>query len=344
MRPLKLSNLARLSPYFVIFSLFAAACAPAAASAPGRTFSFNGGTATPVIPPTETPIPTATPVPVPTVRVGRANGMYTFLVDGQGMTLYINRKDIPGGGDSAPVLWGCTSGCAANWPAYAPSGAAPGSPLVAGPGVTGMLGVFTRPDGTQQVTYDGWPLYHFAGDKAPGDLNGDGVGNLWAVAPLTMTSPGLSGYAVPPSGGLIPLTGGALPTATNSPAIVIGGNPLLGDFLVDSRNMTLYIFHRDYPGYPGASHCFDECAANWPPFTVEGPPVAEAGLTGLVEVITRPDGTQQVTYNGWPLYYFSGDVKPGDANGDGVNNLWFVIRLNGFPDDDESGLPYWLRR
>jgi predicted lipoprotein with Yx(FWY)xxD motif len=120
---------------------------------------------------------------------------------------------------------------------------------------------------------------------------------------------------------------------------VIGGNPTLGDFLVDARYRTLYVYRGDFPG---ASHCTGECALNWPPYIIQtdlvqqGSPTIEAGLTGLVGVTTRPDGTRQVTVNGWPLYYFADDLKPGDANGDGVNNNWFVIRLNGFPDEPES--------
>lgn len=247
--------------------------------------------------------------------------MGSYLVDSQGMTLYMLRKDTPGTGSAAPVLWGCTSGCAANWPPLIAS-----APLLAGPGVTGVLGVFTRPDGAQQVTYNGWPLYHFARDKNPGDMNGDGVGNLWAVVPVSMPAALIGGF-------LSAQVRNVVPAASNNPAIVFGGNPQLGDFLVDSRYRTLYAFRKDIPG---ASHCFDQCALNWPPFTFQGTPTAELGLTGAVGVITRPDGIQQVTFDGWPLYYFAGDVKPGDANGNGVNNDWYVIPLAGFPDEPEN--------
>jgi predicted lipoprotein with Yx(FWY)xxD motif len=325
MKKSKLSGLTRLSTYLIIFTLFLAACAPATAT-PVRRFTFNQAAPTLIVPPTETPVPPSTPVPSPTVLVGRANGMDPFLVDSRGMTLYILRKDTPGDGSAAPVLWGCVSGCAANWPAYTPQA---GLPLLAGPGVTGVLGVFTRPDGTRQVTYNGWPLYYFAGDKKPGDVNGDGVGNLWAAAPVNMNRLTFTGLTSPLVSGVLPTEN--VPAASHNPSIVIGGNPTLGDFLVDARYRTLYVFRRDYPG---ASHCAGECAANWPPYLVQqGSPTIEAGLTGLVGVITRPDGARQVTLNGWPLYYFAGDLKPGDANGDGVNKNWSVIRLNGFPDE-----------
>jgi predicted lipoprotein with Yx(FWY)xxD motif len=325
-----LSGLTRLSTYLIIFTLFLAACAPAAAT-PARRFTFNRATATLEVPPTETPVPPSTPAPNPTVLVGRAAGMNPFLVDGRGMTLYILRKDTPGAGSTAPVLWGCASGCADNWPAYIPQAGA-GSALLAGPGVTGVLGVFTRPDGARQVTYNGWPLYYFAGDKNPGDVHGDGVGNLWAAAPVNMNPLTFTGATSPLFSG-VPVTGNGA-AASNNPSIVIGGNPTLGDFLVDARYRTLYVFRRDIPG---ASHCEGECATNWPPYLVQQvSPTIQAGLTGIMGVITRPDGSRQITVNGWPLYYFAGDLKPGDANGDGVNNNWYVIRLNGFPDEPES--------
>jgi predicted lipoprotein with Yx(FWY)xxD motif len=327
--------LVRLSTYLIIFTLFLAACSPSAPAAPtpARIFSFNRATATLQVPPTETPAPPPTPVPVPLVQVGRADGMNPFLVDSRGMTLYILRKDIPASGSTAPLLWGCTSACAANWPAYTLM--AGNVPLLAGPGVTGVLGVFTRPDDARQVTYNGWPLYHFAGDTQPGDLKGDGVGNLWAAAPVSMNPLTFTGSASPLFSG-VPVTGNATP-ASNNPSIVIGGNPTLGDFLVDANYRTLYVFRGDYPGYPAASHCTGECATNWPPYLAQqGSPTMEAGLVGLLRVITRPDGARQITVNGWPLYYFAGDHNPGDANGDGVNNNWFVIRLNGFPDEPET--------
>ena len=334
MKQIKSSNLMlvlHVSTYFVIFTLFLAACSPSApaAATPARRFSFNQTTPTLIVPPTETPVPPPTPVPILTVQLGRADGMNPFLVDSRGMTLYILRKDTPGAGSTAPVLWGCTSGCAANWPAYTPQA---GSPLLAGLGVTGLLGVFTRPDGTRQVTYNGWPLYYFIGDTRPGDVNGDGVGDLWAAAPVSMNPLTFTGLTSPLVGGVSPTEN--VTVASNNPSIVIGGNPTLGDFLVDAHYRTLYVYRRDLPG---VSHCTDECAANWPPLVIQqGSPSIEAGLTGLVGVITRPDGTRQVTVNGWPLYYFAGDQKPGDANGDGVENNWFVIRLNGFPDEPES--------
>ena len=91
-----------------------------------------------------------------------------------------------------------------------------------------------------------------------------------------------------------------------------------GTVLVSGSNrMTLYQFDKDTAG-TGTSACTGGCFTTWPPLTVPAgsSPTAESGITGQLATITRSDGNgTQVTYNGLPLYFFSGDTKPGDANG-----------------------------
>lgn len=108
-----------------------------------------------------------------------------ILVDAQGMTLYDLSSEAGG-------TIKCTGQCLTNWPPLLlPAGTT--SPT-GGPGVTGQLGVVARPDGTQQVTYDGFPLYRFAGDTAAGQTNGDGIqafGGTWhfiTPVPLAATA------------------------------------------------------------------------------------------------------------------------------------------------------------
>lgn len=101
----------------------------------------------------------------------------------------------------------------------------------------------------------------------------------------------------------------------------------LGEVLVDGDGNTLYLFT---PDAQGDSTCYDDCETNWPPLT-DG---AEAGSgvdAELVGSTTRSDGSTQVTYNDWPLYYFAGDVAPGDSNGQGINEVWFVVSPAGEP-------------
>jgi predicted lipoprotein with Yx(FWY)xxD motif len=90
--------------------------------------------------------------------------------------------------------------------------------------------------------------------------------------------------------------------------------------------MTLYIFKNDTVG---VSNCGADCASIWPPLTIQAglTPTGGPGLTGRLGVFKRPGGSVQVTYNGWPLYYFSGDAHPGDTNGQGIGGLWLVAPL-----------------
>ncbi len=190
----------------------------------------------------------------------------------------------------APGVSSCVDQCAANWP---PLTVAEGERPTLAAGVPGMLGVIARADGSRQVTYNGMPLYYWVKDMAPGDATGYAVNNVWFVA-------------APPTVGL-------------------GGNDELGAFLVGPNGKTLYMFKNDQPG---VSNCVDQCAANWPPLTVaEGAePTLQLGLTGELGVIARADGSRQVTYNDMPLYYWVNDAAPGDATGQNVREVWFVIQ------------------
>ena len=93
-----------------------------------------------------------------------------IVVDGVGRTLYLFTADA--NGKSA-----CSGACADNWPPLV-SDAAP----AAGPGLdASAFGTITRDDGSKQMTFHGKPLYYFAGDKAAGDTNGQGVNGKWFV-------------------------------------------------------------------------------------------------------------------------------------------------------------------
>jgi predicted lipoprotein with Yx(FWY)xxD motif len=103
----------------------------------------------------------------------------------------------------------------------------------------------------------------------------------------------------------------------------VGKNDALGSFLVDSKGMTLYIFTKDTPN---TSTCYGKCEANWPPLLSTGAPVGGDGVdASKLGTTQRTDGSMQVTYNGWPLYYYAKDAKPGDTTGQTVGDVWFVI-------------------
>jgi len=101
----------------------------------------------------------------------------------------------------------------------------------------------------------------------------------------------------------------------------------LGTFLADGSGVTLYLFSVDEPG---VSNCDADCLAVWPPLLTDGDPaVGGAADPALIGTIVRDDGSAQVTYGGWPLYYFAADAAPGDVNGQGVNDVWFVVSPSG---------------
>lgn len=114
-----------------------------------------------------TPAPAPSPVKAGTITVG--GKQETVLADAKGLTLYYFTPDKGG-------RVTCTGGCAQAWPPLEVSSAA--TPAVPG-GLSGTLGTVQSPDGRLQLTFNGWPLYTYAGDAAPGDANGRGLNGKW---------------------------------------------------------------------------------------------------------------------------------------------------------------------
>jgi predicted lipoprotein with Yx(FWY)xxD motif len=128
-----------------------------------------------------------------------------------------------------------------------------------------------------------------------------------AAAPATVAA------TQPPAA--VPVTGGA--------TVSLGKTDSLGSFLVDDKDMTLYLFTKDTSN---TSNCYDKCATAWPPLLTKDKPVAGEGVdASKLGTTTRKDGTTQVTYNGWPLYYYQKDTASGDVTGQGVGSVWFVV-------------------
>ncbi len=99
----------------------------------------------------------------------------------------------------------------------------------------------------------------------------------------------------------------------------------LGSILVDGKGMTLYLFTKDTPN---TSNCTGQCLMAWPPLL--GKPTAGKGVDATkLGSFQRADGSTQASYNGWPLYYWQQDAKPGDVTGQDVNGVWYVLDRNG---------------
>jgi predicted lipoprotein with Yx(FWY)xxD motif len=154
--------------------------------APLATAACGGGGATASMKPPKAATAATTTVGVATSGLGR------ILVDSQGRTLYLFKKDS--GTTSA-----CTGACASAWPPLLVKG----KPEAVSGASASLLGTTTRPEGTSQVTYNGHPLYLFVKDQKPGDTNGQGL-----------TAFGAAWFAVTPAGAQV----GQRPSAT-------GGSP-----------------------------------------------------------------------------------------------------------------------
>jgi len=112
----------------------------------------------------------------------------------------------------------------------------------------------------------------------------------------------------------------------------------LGQILVDSKGHTLYDFHKDQGA---TSSCYGACAEAWPPLLTEGEPHPSNGADGAkLGTTKRKDGSEQVTYAGRPLYTFTGDKGPGEANGNDVDAFgaeWYALTPSGAEPEDNGG-------
>ncbi len=232
------------------------------------------------------------------LQVSQNPAVGAFLADAKGMTVYLFEKDTTANQSM------CEADCAATWPAV------PAEGLSLPEGVPGKLGSIDRADGSKQASYNGIPLYHFSGDAAAGDINGEGMGGIWFVV-----APGATHgeYAAAPGEGT------PVPAAT----LHIGFTDKLGPFLTDASGMTLYLFEKDTTA--NESTCDGDCAANWPAASAEGTLTLPAGIPGELTAITRADGSQQLSYNGIPLYHYAADKAAGDTNGQEVGGVWYVV-------------------
>ena len=215
------------------------------------------------------------------------------LASSHGLTLYYYAEDKPGSGKSA-----CTGSCASAWPPLAAPVRAP-----AGLRLPGPLGIITRPGGVEQVTINGFPVYTYAGDKAPGQAAGNGIEGAWHVVKIHT----------------------AAATTSRAKALKVT-HTRVGTVLASSRGLTLYYYGEDKPG-SGKSACTGGCATAWPPLVAPVKAPAGVRLPGPLGMITRPNGVKQVTLNGHPLYFYAGDKAPGQAAGNGIEGAWHVIKI-----------------
>jgi predicted lipoprotein with Yx(FWY)xxD motif len=170
---------------FGALAVFLSACASNSSSPSGAAYG-GGAAASAASPKASSGSGTMASQPKTSMLTIRKTRIGYVLANARGDTLYWYSRDVKGGGSSA-----CTGQCLSAWPAFTGMPAA-----VSGIKLNGVLGTITRPGGIVQATYNGYPLYTYAGDSGPGATEGNGVGGVWHVITghvLTSSAPSGTG-------------------------------------------------------------------------------------------------------------------------------------------------------
>ena len=216
----------------------------------------------------------------------------TVLAGRKGRTLYYYAEDKPGSGKSV-----CTGGCAAAWPPLTSPVKAPAGVRMPGPHGD------DHPGGRRQAGHhQRLPGLLLRRDMAPGQVTGNGAQGTWHVIKLRAAA----------------VTGRAF--------VLKAEHTKAGTVLAGRKGLTLYYYTEDKPG-SDKSMCLAGCASAWPPLAAPVKAPAGVRLPGPIGMITRPDGTKQVTINGYPVYYYADDKAPGQVTGNGAGGTWHVIKV-----------------
>jgi predicted lipoprotein with Yx(FWY)xxD motif len=167
-----------LAGLFPLTALLVAGCGSATSAVPGAAYGTSPGS--PAASASASASSSAAAMaPAKTTLTVRETKIGYVLANSTGRTIYWYSHDVKGSGKSS-----CTGGCLSAWPAVT------GMPEAAsGVKLSGKLGSITRPGGVVQATYNGYPLYTYAADMAPGDTTGNGVGGAWHVITGAVLSP-----------------------------------------------------------------------------------------------------------------------------------------------------------
>lgn len=243
-----------------------------------------------------------------TVKVADNSTFGKILTDKDGRTLYFFSNDYKG-------LSSCTNGCLDAWPIFYTDNITIDESLS-----SSDFSVITRADGQKQNTYKGWPLYYYKNDTAPGQTNGDKVANIWYVAKPDYTVMYVSAQ----------LFGHDLKnyTTSNNASIYTEGT---GEtfYLTDSYGKTLYRFINDTSGTNNFTAADLSNNNVWP--------IAELSKMKVPSILDVSDfstisvhGKTQLTYKGWPIYYFGQDTMRGDNKGISfpAPNVWPILNTD----------------
>ena len=226
-----------------------------------------------------------------------------ILTDSKGMTLYYFSKDTK---DNSV----CLDGCKDAWPIFYKEN------LNLGNGLNKEdFATITRTDGSMQTTYKGWPLYYFASDNAADEIKGEGVKDVWFVAKPNYTVMYAKAQLVGDDG------------ENYKGDYTLGAEETF--YLTNARGKTLYAFDKDENGKNNFTKSDFSNNAIWPIVEVSAvdkvPSILQESDFGIIDVF----GRKQLTYKGWPLYYFGKDAARGDNKGVSVPKpgVWPIVNV-----------------
>ncbi|MFF8268152.1 SCO0930 family lipoprotein [Streptomyces sp. NPDC016562] len=253
--------------------------------------------------------------PAGQLQVKEVPALGAAVTDSEGFTLYRFDKDT-----AKPPKSNCDGDCATAWPAVSADDASAGEGIDAT-----LLGSVARADGTRQLTLAGWPVYRYAKDAKAGDTLGEGVGGTWHALGAD-GKPAAAGGKKPAAGAHGEDAAKGKSAAGSELSAV--QNTQLGTIVADAEGRTLYRFDKD-SAWPMKFGCLDACLDTWKP----AKPVDKSKVSGipaeLVGSVKRPDGSEQLTIDCWPVYSFTGDKEPGDISGHNKQGLWFAVTDKG---------------
>jgi uncharacterized surface protein with fasciclin (FAS1) repeats len=212
----------------------------------------------------------------------------TIITDNAGKTLYFFTNDAFG--TSA-----CSGNCLNNWPIFYVE-----SPVFPASFDASDFGSIDRGDGVMQTTFKGWPLYYFANDSEPGQTSGEGVGGRWFIAKPDYTIMLVDNQLVGNDG-------------VNYNAAYTPGDEVV-KYLVDDYGRTLYTWKNDRNNRNRFTNETFSNNGNWPIYEQEDvviPSTLDADDFDVIMVHDR----KQLTYKGWPLYFFGQDAARGQNKG-----------------------------
>jgi len=227
-----------------------------------------------------------------TVQLAANATFGNILTDTNGMSLYFFSQD-------SKETSVCNGPCRNAWPIFYEADLTLDTGLEASD-----FGVITRSDGDKQTTYKGWPLYYFNQDNAPGDTNGDKVGDNWYIAKPDYSLMYAQAQLIGKD---------ANGNNQNFKSDYTPGEALTF-YMTSAKGRTIYIFTRDTKNTNNYTNEDFSNDATWPIFNIDIdklPSILNPDDFGTIDIF----GRQQLTYKGWPLYYFGGDINRGDNFG-----------------------------